>query len=302
MDSLANAALSSWTLDARVIALLLCAALVYVRGWLRGRRLLRDERDPARLACFLGGLAGIFVATQSPLDALHHFFLTAHMTQHLLLMMIAPPLLLAGHPLVPLLRGLPKQFVKEGLGPFLTWPALQRMLRALVAPPVAFVLFAASTIFWHLPKFYELALGSSAWHGVQHASFFWTGAIFWWPIIDPGVGKSHSRRWVKIPLLLAGDIVNTVLSAFFVFSGRVLYPAYETIRVTRMSAQEDQTMVSNPDHRPGEPAPVSGCYRLVNIFGTETHVQVNSGKGQPLPEAPQGFRWRLVPDPIIDQG
>lgn len=242
MDSVANAALTSWTLDARVIAILLCAAVVYLRGWLRGRRLLHDERDAGRLACFLGGLGVIFLATASPLDSLDRFFLSAHMTQHLLLLMIAPPLLLAAHPVVPLLRGLPKRFVKEALGPFLTWPALQRVLRALVTPPFAFALFATSTIFWHLPKFYDLALGSSSWHAFQHACFLWSGILLWWPIVEPAPGKSHWPRWVKIPHLLAGDIVNTVLSAFFVFSGRVLYPAYQIIRIGRMSAQDDQTI------------------------------------------------------------
>lgn len=232
----------SWTLDLRVIAILLLAALAYLRGWLRGRRLLRDERDPERLACFLGGLAAIFIATESPLDSLDHFFLSAHMSQHLLLMMGAPPLVLLGHPVVPLLRGLPKQFVKEGLGPFLTWRALQRLLRWLTGPPVAFAAFAVSTIVWHLPKLYDLALQSPAWHGMQHACFFWTGILFWWPVVQPGPGKPHWPHWVKIPMLLAGDIVNTVLSAFLVFSGRVLYPAYEAIRVSRMSAQEDQTV------------------------------------------------------------
>jgi ferredoxin len=137
---------------------------------------------------------------------------------------------------------LPRQFVKEGLGPFLTWPALRRVLRALTSPPFAWLAFAASTIFWHLPKFYELALQSPAWHGIQHASFFWTGILYWWPVTQPALGKPHYPRWTLIPYLLAADIVNTALSAFFVFSGRVLYPAYETVRASRMTAQEDQTL------------------------------------------------------------
>jgi len=242
VNSIATAALASWALDARAIALLLLAAFVYLRGWLSVRRLVRDERDGAHLVCFLSGLGVLFIATESPLDSFDNLFLSAHMAQHLLLMMIAPPLLLLGHPVVPLLRGLPKQFVKHGLGPFLTWPALRAVLHSLISPPVAFGLFAISTILWHLPRFYELALGSPVWHGVQHASFFWTGILFWWSIVEPGPGKSHWPRWTAIPLLLAGDIVNTVLSAFFVFSGRVLYPAYEAVRASRMGAQEDQTL------------------------------------------------------------
>jgi ferredoxin len=91
-----------------------------------------------------------------------------------------------------------------------------------------------------LPKFYELALVSPYWHGVQHASFFWTGILFWWPIIHPGPGKSKWPPWTKIPYLLFADLVNTALSAFFVFSGRLLYPSYEAARLSSFSAQDDQ--------------------------------------------------------------
>jgi cytochrome c oxidase assembly factor CtaG len=225
-----------------VIVLLLSIAAVYVRGWTRGRQLLRDERDHPRLAAFLVGLVVVFLATESPLDAFDNLYLAAHMTQHLLLMVVAPPLLLLGRPTLPLLRGLPKSFVKEGLGPFLSWSLLQRVLRGLTSPPLALLVFAVSTIFWHLPKFYELALWSPTWHGLQHASFFWTGILFWWPVVQPGPGRPPSPRWITIPHLLLADILNTALSAFVVFSGRLLYPAYEAVRGSRLSAQQDQTI------------------------------------------------------------
>ncbi len=242
MNPVASAALLSWTPDARVIALLLVTAGIYVRGWMRGRRLVRGEKDYVRLSAFLAGLGVVFLATESPLDTFDTLFLSAHMAQHLLLMMVAPPLLLLGHPMLPLLRGLPRAFVKEGLGPFLSWPALQRILRWLASPPVALFAFVISTIVWHLPKMYELALRSPAWHGMQHACFFWTGILFWWRVIEPLPGKLRWPPWTAIPLLLVGDIVNTALSAFFVFSGRLLYPAYETVRASQMSAQDDQTL------------------------------------------------------------
>ena len=77
------------------------------------------------MALFLSSLLVLFLAIESPLDAFDSLFLSAHMTQHLLLMMIAPPLLLLSYPLLPMLRGLPKGFVKEGLGPFLAWNPLK---------------------------------------------------------------------------------------------------------------------------------------------------------------------------------
>ncbi len=242
MESFGAAALTSWDIRPFSLALLLAAAAVYIRGWLRGRKIVRGEHDGERLTAFLSGLLLLFIATESPLDAFDHFFLAAHMAQHLLLMMLVPPLLLLGHPTLPLLRGLPKHFVRGGLGPFLSWPTLRRLFRFLIAPPVAFVLFAFSTIFWHLPPFYEAALRSSWVHGLQHASFFWTGIFFWWAVVRPMPAKSLWPEWAVIPYLLAADLLNTGLSAAFVFSGRVLYPSYEALHASSMSAQDDQTL------------------------------------------------------------
>ena len=242
MNAVVNAAFASWAVDPRVFAMLALAAFVYLRGWIRIRRQIRCERDGARLACFLGGLVALFLALESPLDAFDNLFLSAHMAQHLLLMMVAPPLLLLSHPVVPMLRGSPKQFVKEGLGPFLTWPALRRILHVVTAPPFAWSAFAISTIAWHVPAAYEVALRSPAWHNVQHASFFWTGILFWWPVVQPGPGKPRWPRWAAIPYLLAGDLINTALSAIFVFSGRVLYPSYEAVHAGGVSPVNDQIL------------------------------------------------------------
>ena len=242
MQSVAGAAFASWNLDPGVIVLLILIASIYVRGWMRGRRHVRDVHDGERLAAFLAGLAVLFLSGESPLDSFDSLFLAAHMAQHLLLMMIAPPLILLGQPMLPLLRGLPKTVVKEGLGPFLTWRPLRRFFGWLISPPVAWLVFAFSTIFWHLPQFYELALRSTQWHAVQHASFFWTGVLFWWPIVRPGPGRYRWPLWVGIPYLASADLINTALSAFFIFSGKLLYPTYEAMRIGGLTAREDQTL------------------------------------------------------------
>ncbi len=211
--------MESWNLTWFPSLILLAALCIYLKGWLRG------FRDGAQLACYSAGIALLFVALESPLDSFDTLYLSAHMAQHLLLMMVVPPLLLLGRPLVPVLRGLPKTFVKEGLHPFLVWPPLRRLGTFITTPPVAWLLFALSTIFWHIPKFYELAANSQRWHGIQHASFFWTGIIFWWPVLE----RSSWPKWFAIPYLLLGDLVNTGLSATFVFSGRLLYPSYKSL-------------------------------------------------------------------------
>src|SRR5262245_60153037 len=88
----------------------------------------------ARLAAFLTGLAALFIAIASPLHAYANLLLTAHMLQHLLLMLVVSPLLLADAPYLPLLRGLPRRFVKHELGPYLAWPVLWRYGRRLTHP------------------------------------------------------------------------------------------------------------------------------------------------------------------------
>ena len=98
MDRVATAALQSWPWHPWITAALLAAAVVYTTGWIRIRRLVRTDRDYTQLGCYLAGLAVVWLATDSPLDAFDKLFLSVHMTQHLLLLAIAPPLLLSGRP------------------------------------------------------------------------------------------------------------------------------------------------------------------------------------------------------------
>src|SRR5262249_54584557 len=152
--------------------------------------------------------------------------ITAHMLQHMLLMMVAPPLLLLGTPLVPLVRGLPLFAAREFAGPLLNWRIAQRAGRTLINFWVALVLMGSVMFAWHTPRLYEVALGSSAWHEFEHACFFVVSLIFWWPVVQPWPSETRGPRWMVVPYLLIADIQNTVLSAILVFSDRVLYPSY----------------------------------------------------------------------------
>ncbi len=296
MDSTFTAAFASWPLNGRVIAILVLSALIYWRGWLRGRRLLRGPYDHQRLAAFLISLFVLFIATESPLDAFDSLFLSAHMAQHLLLMMIAPPLLLLSHPFLPMLRGLPKAFVKEGLGPFLSWPALRKFFGWLTSPIPAWSVFAFSTLIWHLPFMYELALSSPAWHGVQHAFFFWSGVLFWWPVIQPGPGKPRWPRWVGIPYLLLADILNTGLSVIFVFSGKLIYPSYNVVRATQFGALEDQSLGGLIMWVPGSVVYLVPAFILVMSLFTSPNMRTTVAPERvPRTQRKASIWWKRTP-------
>ncbi len=234
--------MTSWRLELFPLLGLLLTAWVYQRGWRRLHAQIPARFPAWRLASFLGGLIAVFLAVASPLDAFAGLLLQAHMIQHLLLTMLAPPLLLLGAPYLPLLCGLPRTAVREVLGPFLASPDLRRWGHRMMHPLVGGTAFLLSTLIWHLPGPYELALRSPSWHIVEHVCFLGTALLFWFPVVQPWPSRPHWPRWAMIPYLLVADLQNTLLGAFFSFHDRVLYPTYaEAPRLGGVNSLADQS-------------------------------------------------------------
>jgi cytochrome c oxidase assembly factor CtaG len=220
----------------------LAAGAIYGMGWRELSRRMPQRFGPGRLAAFLGGLGAIVLAVASPLDALAGQLLQAHMTQHQLLMMVAPPLLWLGAPIAPVLCGLPRR-IRHAVATGLAAPTVRRIAHAIAHPGVGWVSFAIAFWVWHTPRLYELALSSDAWHHVEHACFFTTAMLFWRPVILAWPARSPWPRWAMIPYLLLADLQNTALSAILTFSDRVIYPAYASVpRIGTISALQDQAV------------------------------------------------------------
>ena len=186
-------------------------AVVYVRGWI-------STANPAwRSGNFFMGLLAIWLAVASPLGTLDHAFLTVHMIQHLLLMTIAPPLLFLGAGVLLLWRGLP-EFARSLLRPLRYLPEVKPVFCWLAAT----IVLAA----WHVPALFFLGMQSNGWHLFQHASFFVTGLLFWWPVIRPWPSDTTRPGWPIVVYLFLATLPCDILSGFLVFSERVVYPAY----------------------------------------------------------------------------
>jgi cytochrome c oxidase assembly factor CtaG len=241
MDPTLAALLRSWTFDPWLIIPLSVAAGLYLRGWWLLHCQMPQRFGVWRLGSFQLGLGTLLLALASPLETLAEVLLQAHMAQHLVLMMVAPPLLVYGAPTLALLRGLPHVVLKRGLGPLLAWTVWRRLERFFTHPVVGWLAFVLATVAWHVPALYELALHSHFWHHVQHLCFLSTGMLFWWPVLQPWPSRPRWPRWAMIPYLLLADIQNTALSAALVFSERILYPTYLTVpRLWGISALDDQ--------------------------------------------------------------
>jgi cytochrome c oxidase assembly factor CtaG len=233
--------LTRWEIPWIVTSELALTGWIYVRGWRRIRKTRLALFPFWRLACFLGGIAVLFIAVASPLDTFSDSLLFMHMAQHFVLMSIAPPLIVLGAPVVPMLRGLPRWMIPKLLRPLFRSGVLPVAGRFLTRPRVAWLAMNAAYVGWHIPRAYEFALASENWHNFEHACFFFTNLMFWWPILQPWPSGALPSRWVLIPYLLLADIVNTGVSAFLCFAGRPLYPSYEAItRPFGLSALNDQ--------------------------------------------------------------
>jgi putative membrane protein len=230
-----------WDIPWIVTFALPLSAMIYVQGWARIRRTRPGQFGAGRLAAFLAGIVALFVAVASPLDTFSESLLFMHMAQHYVLMSVAPPLIVLGAPVVPMLRGLPRWMIRGMLRPLFMTRALPAVGRFLTRPRVTWLAMNASYIGWHIPRAYEFALASENWHNFEHACFFFTNLIFWWPIIRPWPSPSLPSRWVLIPYLLPADVVNTGVSAFLCFAGRLLYPSYGAVpRPFGLSALNNQ--------------------------------------------------------------
>ncbi len=241
MNSLIQTAFDSWTPPVATITILFLTAAIYARGFHRLHRQMPRRFPVWRLAMFMAGIAALFIAIASPLEELDDRLLQIHMTQHLLLMLVAPSLLLAGAPAIAIVRGIAPRIAKAVVGPILRSSSVRRLFAWLTQPLVCWVAFAAATWGWHLPAAFQLALRSDGWHVVEHACFFTTALMFWFPVIQPWPSAARWPRWAMIPYLLLADGQNTILAALFMFSDRLIYPFYATApRVAGFTPLGDQ--------------------------------------------------------------
>ncbi|HTU27199.1 MAG TPA: cytochrome c oxidase assembly protein, partial [Pirellulales bacterium] len=241
MSSTLEAILASWPNTPWLWAAAAWTAAVYGRGWWELHRRDRERWRWRQPIAFGGGLAAMLLALASPIEPLAALLLQAHMVQHLLLMMVAPPLLWLGDPLFPCLRGLPRSVRRDGCAPLLRADGLRQAFDRLTWPPVALVVYTAVAWLGHVPGIYETALRSDGWHVVQHTAFLAAALLFWYPVVRPYPSRPSWSAWLLIPYLVLADVGNTVLAALITFSGRVLYPYYEGVpRLAGLSALDDQ--------------------------------------------------------------
>jgi putative membrane protein len=232
--------LTDWHGRWDVISVLLVFATLYTRGWARLRK-MGGEARLSQLVFYALALATIGCALLSPIDDLASYLLIAHMIQHELLMMVAPPLILLANPVPTLLWGL-GEMPRLQTGSVLTRHSVVRRVRDLLGSmPVAWSLYVVNLWAWHYPVFYDAALRVPWIHDLEHILFFLTALVFWWPAVHPITRSTPIQYGVRILYLFFAATQDAVLSGLIAFSREVLYPHYETVsRLWDLTPREDQ--------------------------------------------------------------
>lgn len=205
-----------YTPEPGVIDGILGITVIYALAVGPGRRQLapKEPFERKRAGFFAAGVFLLILALATPLDQIGEKYLfSAHMTQHVLLMFFIPPLFILGTP-VWLSDFL---FRTEGLG---------KILKAMVHPVVACVLFNASLILWHFPAFYELALRDPLVHLLEHATFVVFSLAMFWVVLGRDSRSKEMHNGVKLLYILAVNIGQIPLFGALTFAGRPLYPTY----------------------------------------------------------------------------
>jgi len=212
---------AAWNLNPLLLLGFLLAGWAYRRGRTGGRR----ETDVWRARCFAGALVALGVALVSPLDALSGALASAHMVQHVLLLLVAAPLLALSAPSSTLLRGSPFAVRRIG-GRWRRRLGLTRAhLRPLRLPATVWLLHVVTLWFWHAGVLYDAALRSDLLHVLEHVSFLVTALLFWRVVIGT---RSPERvaNGLGVLLVFGMAMQSVFLSVLLTFAEAPWYAGY----------------------------------------------------------------------------
>jgi cytochrome c oxidase assembly factor CtaG len=239
------------------LVLVIALAVLY---WLGKRRTMtpagREREHRLRNVCFHASLVVLAIALSSPLDALSEKLFWAHMVQHVLLLVLVPPLMVLARPWVRLWRALPLA-TRRSLGRSLAlgerMAPVRLTLRTLGAPIPSFLLFSTVLLAWHLPAMFDATLRSEALHALEHTLFFGTALMFWKQVIDSPPLHAPLGSPQRVGYVVGAMVVSWALAVVLAIAPHPLYAhyAHEVARPGGISAMADQQIAAGVMWVPG---------------------------------------------------
>lgn len=216
--------------DAILMAALLLGLYAAAARWAGGQTSPAQQLTRGQVALYVAGVATLYAGAGSPLhDLSEHYLLSAHMLQHLLFTLVAPPLLLLGTP-------------GWMLRPLIRHPAARRVAYEITRPLAVFVIFNMVLMITHLPPVTNAALEHHPLHFVLHVVLVATAILMWWPVLSPLPELPRLGPFAQLIYLFVQQLVPAVIASFLVFADHAVYGFYTTVpeRMWDLSAVDDQ--------------------------------------------------------------
>ena len=231
---------TAWTFDPVILLALVVAVACYVPGVVAVWRRAGTGRGIARwrVAAWLCGMLALITALVSPIDALGSALFAGHMVQHLLLVLVAAPLLVLGAPELAVVWSMPVPMRRRVGRWWVCSPVARTIRRVLGNAAVATILHAVAMWAWHAPMLYEAALWHDGWHALEHASFFLTALLFWWVVL-----RRRRRAGIAVLALFITAMQSGILGAFLSLSSSAWYLGHgATVGQWGLTLLEDQQL------------------------------------------------------------
>ncbi len=245
-----------WSFDPPLV-LVIDLAILY---WLGDRRTVTPRRTRAakhwRSACFYTGLLVLAIALASPIEILSEQLFWVHMVQHVLLLVVAAPLIVLARPWIRLWRCLPldaRRSLARELSHGGRAAPLARAARAVGSPLPSFLLFSVVLLAWHVPLFFDATLRSSALHALEHTLFFATALMFWKQVIASPPLRASLDASQRVLYVVGAMVVSWVLAVVLALAPHPLYGFYAHLasRPGGISAMADQQIAAGTMWVPG---------------------------------------------------
>ena len=206
----------AWQADLESVILLIAIQSAYLLGVgpLRQRNNWADDVDPRQIATFTLGVIVIFIALASPIHVVsENYLFSVHMLQHVLLTLVAPPLMVSG---------IPDWLIRPLLRP--NWSF--RTARALTHPIGAFVAFNLIFSIWHIPALYNASLANHGIHILEHVMMIGAALLMWWPLTSTMPELPRVSYPMRIMYLFGLSVAQIIVFGALTFAGEPIYRFY----------------------------------------------------------------------------
>ncbi len=231
------------------LAFCVAAAALYALGGRGRHRWLRE-------ACFYLGIAALFVVLEPPFDNWADTSFAMHMTQHVVLLTVVPPLLVLGRPWPRMWMPFPanaRRAAARGLARGRWSAPLRLAARTLTRPPVAVAVLTVTLVAWHLPYLYGAAVVHEDVHLLEHTCFLAAALLFWGPLLDAPPVRSRLDHLRRAGWFVAASVPGWIIAIVLAYASHPLYPVYASLheRAFGLSPMGDQELAAGIMWVPG---------------------------------------------------